>query len=95
MSLRSGQKFEEEIFKRIDTSDIFYLFWSKAARQSKWVDKEWRYAYINRGIDYIDPVPLQTPEIAPPPKELAEHLHFNDRTTVYKNLLYLQKQENY
>jgi hypothetical protein len=30
-----------------------------------------------RGVDYIDPVPLVSPDLVPPPPELAQ-LHFND-----------------
>ncbi|MGE5422007.1 MAG: toll/interleukin-1 receptor domain-containing protein, partial [Ignavibacteriales bacterium] len=76
-SLRSGQQWEQELWRVIEGSDVFYLFWSKNASQSEWVEKEWRYALTTRGLDFIDPVPLASPQIAPPPKEL-EKLHFND-----------------
>ena len=57
---------------------MFYLFWSKAASDSEWVEKEWRTALRFRGIDYIDPVPLISPKDVPPPEELGDELHFND-----------------
>jgi hypothetical protein len=41
------------------------------------VEKEWRWALASRGIEFIDPVPLESPSDAPPPSELAS-LHFND-----------------
>jgi hypothetical protein len=70
-SLRSGTYWEQEIERRIPESDVFYLFWSRRARQSVWVEKEWRLAYSAKGLDFIDPVPLESPELAPPPPELA------------------------
>jgi hypothetical protein len=30
--------------RKIDESDVFFLFWSTAAKQSEWVVKEVRYA---------------------------------------------------
>jgi len=47
--LRSGQRWEEELWEVIPTRDVFYLFWSRAARRSPWVDKEWRCALESRG----------------------------------------------
>jgi hypothetical protein len=44
LSLDPGERCKQQIFKRIDESDIFLLFWSQAARDSKWVLKEARYA---------------------------------------------------
>jgi hypothetical protein len=82
-SLRSGQQWEKRLWTEVTSRDIFYLFWSPHARQSQWVEWEWRTALEARGIDYIDPVPLTSPEEAPPPKELADHLHFNDWVLAY------------
>jgi hypothetical protein len=42
------------------------------------VQKEWRYALRAKGLDFIDFVPLEPPEKAPPPRELAHKKHFND-----------------
>lgn len=77
VSLRSGQSWEQELRNVIPAADIFYLFWSTRARESRWVEKEWRCALEARGIDFIDPVPLESPDSAPPPPELASR-HFND-----------------
>jgi len=77
-SLRSGQRWQEQLHEAVTKRDIFYLFWSQHAKESRWVDWEWRTALAARGIDFIDPVPLAPPEEVPPPRELAEHLHFND-----------------
>lgn len=77
-SLRSGERWSDRLVSEVISRDVFYLFWSKAASQSQWVDREWRIALARRGVDYIDPVPLVSPTEVPPPPELAEHLHFND-----------------
>jgi len=81
-SLRSGQYWEQELWKVIPSKDIFYLFWSLRASQSEWVQKEWRCALATRGLDFIDPVPLASPEHVPPPAELAAR-HFNDKWLAY------------
>jgi hypothetical protein len=77
LSLRAGQKWESELRKVVPSRDVFYLFWSKAASRSTWVEREWRCALEARGLDYIDPVPLVSPDRVPPPPELAP-LHFDD-----------------
>ena len=35
-------------------------------------------ALSNKGLGFIDPVPLEDPRQVPPPAELAD-LHFNDK----------------
>lgn len=77
ISLRCGEKWEERLCTEIPASDIFYLFWSNNARQSEWVYKELKCALNTKGIDFVEPMPLETPDIAPPPLELQEK-HFND-----------------
>jgi TIR domain len=77
LKLRSGQDWQQQLWNVIPTHDVFYLFWSANASSSEWVEKEWRCALKTRGLDFIDPVPLCTPEQAPPPTELAGK-HFND-----------------
>lgn len=77
LSLRSGQRWLDELEKSINGRDVFYLFWSQQAAESEWVEKEWRLALAKRGLDYINPVPLDEPDSVPPPTELAG-LHFND-----------------
>lgn len=81
-SLRSGENWEEVIEKEIVKRDIFYLCWSQAACQSKWVEKEWRYALSQKGLDFIDPIAIDPPSVCPPPEELRKK-HFNDRMLYY------------
>jgi len=77
INLRSGQNWERELVERISKSDVFYLFWCRHAMNSDWVNKEWHWALSAKGQGFIDPVPLETPDLAPPPEELAAK-HFND-----------------
>ena len=84
LSLRAGDAWEEQLIKNIREKDIFYLFWSVEASKSQWVEREWRYALSERGIDFIHPIPLSDPREAPPPPELAGR-HFNDLILAYLN----------
>lgn len=77
-SLRSGQDWEDTLRREIEKRDVLYLCWSSYARESRWVDMEWRYALEKKGMDAIEPIPIESPEICPPPVELGEK-HFNDR----------------
>ena len=65
-ALRSNDQYKKRIFEAIDSADIFYLFWSRHATRSNWVDQEWRYGYKQKGLAFIDPVPLVDPRKAPP-----------------------------
>lgn len=81
-SLRSGDDWELALHEEIRRRDVLFLCWSHYARESKWVDAEWRYALEQKGADCIEPVPIESPDICPPPAEL-NFKHFND------NLLYI------
>jgi hypothetical protein len=74
-SLSAGERWESELRRLIDRADAFVLFWSQAAKQSEWVEREWRYALRTRGLEFIIPVAIETP-MPPPPPELAA-LHFS------------------
>ncbi|MBR4459630.1 MAG: toll/interleukin-1 receptor domain-containing protein [Clostridia bacterium] len=77
-SLRRGENWEERLYREIDARDVLFLCWSRNAKASRWVDTEWRYALQQKGIDSIEPVPLEMPDRCPPPAEL-EKKHFSDR----------------
>ena len=77
-SLHSGQRWEEALKSEIDNRDILFLCWSKYAKESKWVDMEWRYALTSKGEEAIEPIPIDSPDVCPPPIELNKK-HFNDR----------------
>ena len=75
--LRSGDDWENTLLKEIRNRDILFLCWSHFAKSSKWVDTEWRYAMEQKGLDFIEPIPIDPPDVCPPPDELAKK-HFND-----------------
>ena len=77
-SLRSGDNWQQVLYEEIRRRDVLYLCWSHYARQSEWVDREWRYALEQKGEEGIQPVAMETPDKCPHPGELG-HLHFNDR----------------
>ncbi len=84
LSLRAGEDWEKNITTEIDRCDALYLFWSDAARKSRWVDHEWHLALRKRGPEFIWPVPLADPRDVPPPRELAS-AHFNDAILLLLN----------
>lgn len=90
-SLRSGQNWQEKLEQHVPTKDTFYLFWSQPAARSEWVKREWRLALYRRGLNYIDPVPLEEPDCAPPPQELSA-LHFSDAYIAYIKYQRIKKQ---
>jgi hypothetical protein len=81
LGLRAGTNWAVDLFQQVPAKDLFCLFWSKAASQSLWVEREWRCALAARGLDYIHPVPLIDPRIVPPPFELQTK-YFNDPAAV-------------
>lgn len=90
-SLRSGQNWLEKLEEHVPNKDVFYLFWSQSASSSEWVEREWKLALHKRGISYIDPVPLDEPDLVSPPQELAS-LHFFDAYVSYINYERIKKQ---
>jgi hypothetical protein len=83
LSLEPGQRWERQLYREIDNCDVFFLFWSSAARKSEWVLKEVHYAMERNGGDdlappEILPVIIEGPPPVEAPPELA-HLHLNDR----------------
>jgi len=83
LDLEPGDRWEEELYRHIDRSDLFLLFWSRAAKGSAWVMREVKYALRRQGeraggLPEVVPVVLEGPPIPAPPPEL-QHLHFNDQ----------------
>lgn len=94
-TLRSGQRWEDMLKLEIDRHQTLLLCWSKAASNSKWVDFEWRYALERKGEEYIEPIPIDPPEVCPPPEELNKK-HFNDKLVyVIKALEYIDSESAY
>jgi hypothetical protein len=83
LSLEPGDRWERRLYGEIDRSDLFLLFWSKAASESKWVVAEAEYAlrYYNKTGSrkpVIRPILLEGPPIPKIPATLKS-IHFNDR----------------
>jgi hypothetical protein len=77
LSLNPGEEWKPRLEKEIIGRKLFYLFWSQKAKDSRWVDWEWRTALKHKGIAGIDPHPLDPVFMAEPPTELKS-LHFDD-----------------
>jgi len=78
LDLTPNESWQRELESVIASKDVFLLFWSVNAMRSKWVQWEYETAKATRGLQQIRPMPLDDPELAPPPPELG-HLHFRDR----------------
>jgi hypothetical protein len=83
--IRSGELWKDKLREFINDCDIFYLFWSINASKSPWVEKEWRCAFRMKGIEFIDPFPLDSPDDAPPPPELSDK-HFDEWFLAFNRL---------
>ena len=81
-SLRRGERWETRIYREIHKRDLFYLFWSRNAAKSEWVEKELAYALSDKGTEFVEPVPLEEPTLCPPPETLKDR-HFYDWTLHY------------
>jgi hypothetical protein len=72
--LRSGERWSSVLLRRIEEADIFQLYWSDAAKRSKYVRREWVHAVALRRGNFIRPVYWQKPMPACPPA--LRHIHF-------------------
>jgi TIR domain len=82
LSLKPGDRWNEQIMAKIGEAELFVLFWSRHAKRSRWVQREIERAQQCQrehpeGLPDVAPVILDTPSRAPPPQELS-HLHMND-----------------
>lgn len=82
-TLQSGESWENKLYEEIDKRDVLYLFWSQRAKESEWVEREWRYALETKGLSGIEPMPLVKPKDCPPPQELSS-LHFGAKELFYQ-----------
>lgn len=70
--LRSSPGWRQRIEQETGRRERLFLFWSKAAAESPWVDFEWRQMLRRRGPGVVDTVLLDPPRVAPLPAELAD-----------------------
>lgn len=78
LDLTPNDEWQRELQRVIPTKDAFLLFWSVNASHSRWVEWELQHAKASKGVDWIRPMPIDDPSVAPPPEDL-KHLHFGDR----------------
>jgi hypothetical protein len=88
LTLEPGDEWAKKLYEYIDKSDVFFLFWSKAASESEWVKREIEYARkasedATPGPEIV-PVIIEGPPHVPPPAELS-FLHFNDKFLYFIN----------
>lgn len=79
LDLRPSEQWKTQLDAEITKRDLFLLFWSKSASESKWVDWEWRTALDRHGEDALQVHPLDIG--VKPPAEL-KHIHFGDKYMV-------------
>jgi hypothetical protein len=65
VGLRPGDDWTREIQEWIRKADIFYLFWSRHAARSEWVEREAQIALETKGQAFIRPVLLELPAQRP------------------------------
>ena len=82
LDLVEGEDWQERLEKELSLREVLLLFWSRNAKASKWVDWEWRTVLHMKGLQAIQPIPIEPPEIAAPPEELAPYMNFRDRFLV-------------
>jgi len=71
LSIRPGEAWKPRLRNEIHEREIFWLFWSRRAKASQWVDWEWRTALADKSLASIQPHPLEPADLAPPPGELS------------------------
>jgi type VI secretion system ImpA family protein len=72
--LRTGEEWNPQLLRKIEEADIFQLCWSIAAKESRYVEQEWRHALDLHRPHFIRPVYWEMP-LPEPPLEL-KNLHF-------------------
>lgn len=87
LHLDPGERWEKRLYKEIDRCDVFVLFWSDAARASKWVIKECERACLRNErsgglLPTLRPEVLQHPSPRPEQGWLAA-FHLDDPRFYY------------
>lgn len=77
-SLRMGEVWEPRLEREILGRDLFLLFWSRRAKASKWVRREWGFALDHKGYDGMQLHLLERVEPKSVPPRLRK-LHLEDR----------------
>ncbi len=86
LDLTPGKEWRQQVKREIKKSEAFLLFWSSSAKQSKYVEEEWRFALKHRDRVRIVPNLLEPTSVCAPPPELEE-LQFGSRETTLRDAL--------
>ena len=81
LNLQPGEEWEKVLYKKIDESDAFFLFWSTAAKTSVHVKEEAMYADERKKGKYEMPpdiIPIAVEHPIPDPWPEFSPLHFRD-----------------
>jgi hypothetical protein len=93
LDLKANEQWKRELEAIIPNKDVFLLFWSVNAMKSPWVQWELQTACRVKDRHAIRPMPLDDPEIAPPPDALKD-LQFRDRYMMARQaFLWLEEQK--
>jgi hypothetical protein len=65
-TLRSGEKWNPALLAMIERANIFQLYWSPAAKRSRYVEQEWRHALKQEKNHFIRPLYWKVPMPQPP-----------------------------
>ncbi|MBL8325240.1 MAG: TIR domain-containing protein [Rubrivivax sp.] len=86
LDLRPNEAFKPQLAEAIARTDRFLLFWSRHAAASPWVQWELDTAVTSKGVDHVVPMPLEDPELAPPPSHW-QHEHMRDRYLLVRHAM--------
>jgi phage tail-like protein len=89
-ALRSGEKWHPKLLEMIEQADVFQLCWSSHAKDSSYVEQEWRHALKQRRPSFIRPVYWEKPMPPPPPPLTSIHFAYLDLGW-YRQILILMK----
>ena len=77
LDIKNGELWDERIKEEILACDRFLLFWSQASKDSRWVEKEWRFALQERGPKRMSAISAVEADAVSLPSQLAK-LHFSE-----------------
>jgi len=72
LDLKASEEWKPRLAAEILTRELFFLFWSRSASQSQWVEWEWKTALRDKGKEAMQIYPLQA-DVRPPAALSALH----------------------
>lgn len=90
LKLTPRERWERKLYKKINEADVFFLFWSAAARRSEWVMREALHAIRlkdKRKENSPEIIPVIIGESSPVPPAEFRHLGFNNRAAYFTSAI--------